>query len=765
MSLSRGRSSLPPRIPWRGPAEKRVIGYTDHLSVAPGETVAFKVSCSEPSYSVAHVRLRHGDDSPAGPGFKERLVASSIDGTYQGRVQTIETGSYVEVGDHAALNLASFTLTAWVEPWRPARGHPQALVAKWDDAVQAGYAMVLNADGELALWVGEAGGGTASLRTGVPLRRRGWYFVACSYDEATATASLHQLPARRGLFSDDDVVLARALDPRPAGVSGGAFRIAAYSGKGGTADGLFDGKIEGPAVFDRALSASELTAIGSRQSEVHPVAAWDFGVGIDGSVAHDGGPHGLHGSCRNRPSRAVTGATWSGEESDWTHAPDQYAAIHFHSDDLEDARWETDFAVTVPGGTRSGIYAARLAAGDSEDHVAFVVKAPVGRPSAGALVLLPTLTYQAYANAQHWAGEVAKLVQAEDAFVAARNLLSLYDNHRDGQATYYASRLRPMTSLRPKYYVPHLGAPARLASDLMLVDWLEEKGFDYDVCIDEDLHFDGLERLAPYKVLILGSHPEYWTKQMLDAVEAYFGQGGRVMYLGGECCYWVTSLAPDASHVMEVRKGPIGSRSTAALRGEYHHSTTGEQGGMWRLRHRTPQELVGVGFTSWSPGHGAPYRRMPDSWNPRAAFIFEGVGENELIGDFGLVTGAAAGYEIDSLDFDSGTPSHALLLASSVGLHDDEFVVAVEDVLDISQIPTMRDSHVRSDIVYFETDAGGAVFSTGSIAWTGSLSHDNYSNNVSRITENVMRRFVADDPIPGFTTAPTRGLDPLSPTP
>jgi N,N-dimethylformamidase len=39
------------------------------------------------------------------------------------------------------------------------------------------------------------------------------------------------------------------------------------------------------------------------------------------------------------------------------------------------------------------------------------------------------------------------------------------------------------------------------------------------------------------------------------------------------------------------------------------------------------------------------------------------------------------------------------------------------------------------------------VFSTGSIAWCGSLSHQDYRNNVSRITDNVLRRFAADEPI------------------
>jgi N,N-dimethylformamidase len=35
------------------------------------------------------------------------------------------------------------------------------------------------------------------------------------------------------------------------------------------------------------------------------------------------------------------------------------------------------------------------------------------------------------------------------------------------------------------------------------------------------------------------------------------------------------------------------------------------------------------------------------------------------------------------------------------------------------------------------------VFSTGSITFCCSLSHDNYDNNVSRMLENVLRRFTA----------------------
>jgi N,N-dimethylformamidase len=46
-------------------------------------------------------------------------------------------------------------------------------------------------------------------------------------------------------------------------------------------------------------------------------------------------------------------------------------------------------------------------------------------------------------------------------------------------------------------------------------------------------------------------------------------------------------------------------------------------------------------------------------------------------------------------------------------------------------------------MVFFTLPKGGAVFSTGSIAWAGSLSHHGYDNNVARITANALRRFLA----------------------
>ena len=61
-----------------------------------------------------------------------------------------------------------------------------------------------------------------------------------------------------------------------------------------------------------------------------------------------------------------------------------------------------------------------------------------------------------------------------------------------------------------------------------------------------------------------------------------------------------------------------------------------------------------------------------------------------------------------------------------------------------------QNERVRADLSFGETPSGGALFATSSIAWCGSLAHNNYDNNVSKICWNVLERFV--DPKP-FSSA------------
>ena len=72
-----------------------LTGYTDRMSVAPGETIRFMVSTTEPEYDVQVVRLVHGDPHSRGPGYKAEVVNLPIAGRYPGRRQELHPGSHI----------------------------------------------------------------------------------------------------------------------------------------------------------------------------------------------------------------------------------------------------------------------------------------------------------------------------------------------------------------------------------------------------------------------------------------------------------------------------------------------------------------------------------------------------------------------------------------------------------------------------------------------------------------------------------------------
>ena len=60
----------------------------------------------------------------------------------------------------------------------------------------------------------------------------------------------------------------------------------------------------------------------------------------------------------------------------------------------------------------------------------------------------------------------------------------------------------------------------------------------------------------------------------------------------------------------------------------------------------------------------SPYFRTKQSYNKKVRFVFENIKEN-IIGNFGLSGGGAAGLEIDSFNKELGSPENAIILASS----------------------------------------------------------------------------------------------------
>ncbi len=735
-----------------------IVGYADQFSVRPGEEINFMISTTSPSYSASVVRLTGGITEAGTSNLPSEPVPAECAGVYPGRHQIAKAGSYAELPLPSNwLNAGEFTVQLWMWPTTPASDRIQTIWSALSDDHASGAELALDHDGQLVFSLTDGSGQSASVRTSKPLSANAWYFVAVQYSAHKSTLTIQSNRYDGWTSTADSQICGTTARLDFANVIVPHVLLAAQvrpDAPDRTHQHL-NGKLEDPRFFRTALEQTQLQALmtgmdASSLTGVELVADYDFSAGISSTALVDRSTGSYHGILYQAPTRAVTSHNWTGEQLDFRTAPEHYAAVHFHEDDIEDAGWEADITWRLPEDLAGGTYALKLDVEGETDYIPFFVRPASNAELAPVLFLAPTNTYLAYANERLFEKELDAFMAHEmklavqDRYLAEHPELgkSIYDSHSDGSGIHYSSRRRPIMNIRPHYRNWLNGALRHLAADLYITGWLEKREQRYDIATDEDLDREGIDLLMSYRVLITGSHPEYWTRPMMNALKQYLANGGRLMYLGANGFYWVTSLDRDRPHMIEVRRGNAGTRSWDSPPGELFHSTTGEPGGLWRHYGFVPQQLVGIGFTAqgWGPGSG--YRRLPDSMDPRAQFIFEGIGENETIGDFGLVMGGAAGDEVDRLDYGLGTPAHALWLATSIGL-DNRYQLVHEDQLFSAPGQGGEENPlVRADMTYFDIVGGGGVFSVGSINWGGSMAWNDYDNNVARITDNVLKRFL-----------------------
>jgi N,N-dimethylformamidase len=685
-----------------------LVGYLDRWSARPGEAIAVKVSSQlgEP-YEADLVRIIHADPNPAGPGMKLEEVDCRFAGRYPSRSQPVRPGSYAIV-DAALAVPEGGAIRVRVQPGHLSEAQPVLALG--------GVVLRVAAEGaRLAV------DGDDVCAVAAPMLERCWYEIEARFTAGGVRLVQTALQTSWGV-TDSGEATGRAAPP-----SGDRLLIAADPD-----GGRFDGRIEAPCILDAKGAA---------------VASWDCSVGIDTDRIAGTYP----GRLINLPTRGIRGSRWTGSEMDWQHAPEQYGAIHFHADDLYDAEWETDFSVDLPDGFPSGVYGVRLRSGEHEDIIPFFALPPRGVATAPVAYLAATFTYQAYANHARFNFDAAFRARAAAWGARMHNPedhpeygWSTYNRHHDGTGVSLSSQRRPVLTLRPGFltFNDARGSGLRhFSADSHLTDWLEAIGQGFDVITDHDLHREGAALLAPYKCVLTGSHPEYHTPRTLDALGEYVSEGGRLCYLGGNGFYWRIAVSDTVPDVLEVRRAEGGIRAWDAAPGEAYHQLDAGYGGLWRRLGRPPQKLAGVGFSSQGLFEGSHYRRLPASYDPVVAWIFAGVKE-DVLGEYGLSGGGAAGFELDRADKRLGSPPNIVVLARSEA-HQDHFVAVPEELL--SHVNTVtgeapRDL-IRAEIVYFDTQKGGAVFATGSITFCGSLSHHGYDNGVSRMLRNVVTKF------------------------
>lgn len=671
------------------------------------------------------MRISCGDPTKAGPGFAEEVVASDLPASVELADQPLLPGSYgtVDLSGLTATSRLEFALDVLLT-----LPDERQTILTVQDSEGGLTATLVAVDGVLSLQVGDT---KLHLRS-QPLTSHRWYRVHCAIDLAASSlqTSLSTQPSAspgRDLFETGQIDAACGID---LGASQLGMLVLAGRVDNGRPTGDFDGRIGRPSmqIDDQRLE-------------------WDLHQDMGGRSIADVGSLQRHGELHQLPARGVTGSAWDSSHQRWTDAPEQWDAVHFHKDDLYDAGWQETTAITLPEDLPSGIYAFRLQAGDQSDRVPFFVRPAALAPTKDVALLMSSATYIAYANHRmlfegaDFIGTRTRLRPEHDYIRSHPELgRSMYEEHPDGSGVMFSSRLRPVLNLRP-------GADGwNFTPDTDINAFLEQTEIGHDVIADEDVHAEGLAALAPYRVIVTCSHPEYWSTTMLDALAEWQRDGGRLMYLGGNGFYWRVAFSDDWPGAMELRRAEDGVRNWQTEDGENYHAFGGEYGGMWRRNGRPPNEVAGVGFAAQGFGRATYFDVNADSLDSRAAWIWDGVEpEDGKIGTSGL-GGGAAGQEIDRYDTRLGSPDHAVVLASATKFGPD--MVRTKEEFEGSVDVTLPDPYVRGDIVFYETPGGGAVFSASSISWFGALARNSYNNDIAQMTTNVLRRFADPSPFP-----------------
>ncbi len=370
----------------------------------------------------------------------------------------------------------------------------------------------------------------------------------------------------------------------------------------------------------------------------------------------------------------------------------------------------------APG--RSGLYYIHLRAKRSGAFFSFPWVVAPAAPNERLAVLASTMTWNAYNNFGGRSNYVAPDALPERPIVDPHKELRRY---RPGEGPYDPPNdaYRPLSYRRPsrQLHVPeevratdpvagrnesHL-APA----EWRFLAWLEREGFGYDLYADDQLH-DATLDLDAYDTLLIHTHPEYWTREMYDRVKNWVhDRGGNLVYFGGNGINCAVEVVDEHRLRYLTHDGDVTNSGGRAGPGDESR---------FDAVHESEANLLGVVYTETGIMSAAPYEVIDDThW----AVADTGLAAGDR---FGMETlqercaGGASGHETDKRS--EASPATTELIAR--GCNSDEG---------------------GAEMVSYDTDSGGEVFSVGSITFPLSLLVD---EECSRVAKNVLDRFLTE---------------------
>jgi N,N-dimethylformamidase len=359
---------------------------------------------------------------------------------------------------------------------------------------------------------------------------------------------------------------------------------------------------------------------------------------------------------------------------------------------------------------RSGLYYFHARTARAAEFAFPWIVAP-SKPAAPIAVLASNITWNAYNNFGGRSNYINPDRLPPAPTVNARLELKRYTDPEG--VTYDTDDYAPLSFDRPEpinhiemateIFDPIEGrAACHVApAEWRLLGWLEREQFPYDYYAETQLH-DGTFDLDAYKILVISTHPEYWSRTMYYKVKSWVQErSGKLLYLGGNGLNCEVEFVDQTAVI--YRNGDACNVKQRGCESRFH------------ARVESEANLLGVVFSETGVMTGAPFRVLkPHHW----ALTGTNLKAGELFGESSLharCPGGASAHETDKVS--ASSPHNIICLAKGTNVDDG-----------------------GAELAYYATPSGGAVFSAGSIAWTSAILVDHH---VSRITANVLNRFLS----------------------
>ncbi len=332
--------------------------------------------------------------------------------------------------------------------------------------------------------------------------------------------------------------------------------------------------------------------------------------------------------------------------------------------------WSPAFTINTNSSWVSGVYLLRM---DSSDGYRFFVYFIVRNDSSSADFLFV---------------EASKTNQAYNGY-GGESLYNSYNNEGRARA-YQVSFDRPYNS--------GAGTGSFFTHDVDMVRWVEASGYDVTYISDVDQAINP-NFMQGHTVLLEVGHPEYWSWNERDNVDAALAAGKHMVFASANVSWWNVRLEPSSvgpNRVITCYKDetldptPVPPYVTVEFDGP--------------ILQRPENQLTGVNYQSYADDavYNAPWvlTAPPTKWYFDCTGLQAGDRVNNVIGE-----------EWDAVVNNGRSPSGMDILSQST-------------VIGPQGMQTLANS------VIFTTTNGAKVFSAGSIHWSWGLIDHSYPNQV-----------------------------------